>query len=351
MQETSRDTFPYSLRPLGLDGSIDIDFSGRASNDNLALQHTFRRRTDLRVVWGGELRRERVQSPPLYNTDATFVTDFTRLFGSAEWHMAPSLVLNAGAMAEHSSLNGSMLSPRLTLNWQAAEGHTLRAGVSTGGRPPSTFEKYADVRYFWRGQLLRVTTLSDGTTLPERVSSREIGYLVNLPHWGLQADVRAFHEKIDGFIWRIDVAGPPLRYAYVNYENFAIKGLEYQLKWRPWRDAQVTFNQARIDITSANTGLAASAPGLATTLAVHQKLAGGLDLSLSFQNSGLLTLQGYGDKRAIQRTDVRLGAPLRFGRYPAELALVVQNLGQPNPDYRPDFQFQRRAFVTLRMEN
>jgi hypothetical protein len=31
--------------------------------------------------------------------------------------------------------------------------------------------------------------------------------------------------------------------------------------------------------------------------------------------------------------------------------MVVQNLGLPYPDMRPEFQFQRRAFVTLLVEN
>jgi len=30
---------------------------------------------------------------------------------------------------------------------------------------------------------------------------------------------------------------------------------------------------------------------------------------------------------------------------------VVQNLGSPYPDYAPSFAFQRRAFVTLQIEN
>jgi hypothetical protein len=42
---------------------------------------------------------------------------------------------------------------------------------------------------------------------------------------------------------------------------------------------------------------------------------------------------------------------LRWGQHRGDIALVVQNLGSANTDYRPDFLFQRRAFVTLRVEN
>ena len=49
--------------------------------------------------------------------------------------------------------------------------------------------------------------------------------------------------------------------------------------------------------------------------------------------------------------DLRLGAPLRFGRNRGELALVVQNVGLPYQDFDKRFLFQRRAFVTLQLEN
>lgn len=72
--------------------------------------------------WGGEFRREQVSSRPLYNTDAALVTDFTRLFGNAEWRLSQALILNAGAMAEKSSINGDSVAPRLMLNWHVAGG-------------------------------------------------------------------------------------------------------------------------------------------------------------------------------------------------------------------------------------
>jgi iron complex outermembrane receptor protein len=48
---------------------------------------------------------------------------------------------------------------------------------------------------------------------------------------------------------------------------------------------------------------------------------------------------------------VRLGWPLRFGANRGEIALVAQNLGSPYADFAPEFTFQRRAFVTMRIEN
>ncbi|NMM15219.1 MAG: TonB-dependent receptor [Rhodoferax sp.] len=363
-EESYRDTFPYSLIELKkfvptINDSLDIEYSGQSSSDTVSLQHTFRHGSNLRVVWGGELRREQVISKPLYNTDAAFVTEFSRLFANAEWRLARDLVLNAGSMFEHSSVSGDSLAPRLMLNWHVAEGQTLRAGVSQANRPPSTFEKFSNVRYASNGVVLQVATLSRGNVQPESVLTQEIGYLGDFPKLGASLDVRAFHEQISGFVRSQPYALPPgtallskVAADFINTEDLAIHGVEYQLKWRPWRDGQFIFNQAYIDIESLDRDTSWGAPKLASSLTFFQKLPGNLDLSLMHQDNSTASPQGStGDPVAMTRTDLRLGLPLRFGTNRGELALVVQNLGTPYPDFDKSFQFQRRAFVTLRVEN
>ncbi len=354
--ESNQDKFPYSLAPLGINGSIDIDATGRASNDNLSLQQSWRQSPNLRMVWGAELRREQITSRALYNTDDALTTQFTRLFGNAEWRAATDLVLNAGAMLEKSNVNGTSLAPRLMLNWHVADGQTLRVGGSRAYRPPSAFEKSADLRYYWSGQLLQVTALSSGNVKPESVVSTELGYLGLFPSMGLQLDLRVFHERVGDFIRQFRTAGPK---DYANIDNFRIQGLEYEMKWQPWTGAQFRLTQAFIHssigatLTQDESGLALAAPKLASTLAYFQKLPGGLEFSLTHQGNSTMTLQGAGiaDQQAMTRTDLRLAAPLRFDRSRAEVALVVQNLGAPYLDFAPAYAFARRAFLTLQIEN
>lgn len=353
-EESARDNFSYAPIP-----AILIDFGGRASNDTVSVQHTFRHNSALRGVWGGEVRREQVVSKPLYNTDSVFVTEFSRLFANAEWRLGRDLVLNAGSMFEHSSVSGDSLAPRLMLNWHVAEGQTLRAGVSQANRPPSTFEKFGNVRYVLNGVLLQATTVSRGNVQPESVLAREIGYLGDFPKLGASLDVRAFHEQVSGFVRSRQYALPPhtallsdVASDFINSEDLTIHGVEFQLKWRPWRDGQFIFNQAYVDIQSLDPDTSWAAPKLASSLTFFQKLPGNLDLSLMHQDNSTASPQGStGDPVAMTRTDLRLGLPLRFGTNRGELALVVQNLGLPYPDFDKNFQFQRRAFVTLRMEN
>lgn len=144
---------------------------------------------------------------------------------------------------------------------------------------------------------------------------------------------------------------------YVNDEDFAIQGLEYQFKWRPWAGAQFIFNQAYTDINAVfvpggNTTPFA-APKHASTLVYFQKFSNGLDFTLSHQDSSTAALTGAGmdSLQAFTRTDMRLGWPLRWGARTGEVAVTVQNLGSPYQDYYIGHEFKRRAFVTLRLEN
>ena len=358
-EESHRDNFALSLQSFGLNDSVAVDFGGRAVNDSLMVQHTWRASPALRVVWGGELRREEVQSKPLYDTDAPVVTRFTRLFGNAEWQFLNDFVLNTGAMVEQSSQSDTTLAPRVMLNWHVAPGHTLRAGLSKAYRPPSALEKFGNIRYSLKGQTLKVITAARGNIEPESLLTRELGYLARLPRLGMDLDVRVFEERIGGFVRQTTyplTTGsllPSRPIDYVNDEDFTIQGVEYQLNWQPWRDAKLWVGQAFTDVRSRDLGSAKAAPRIATSLMLTQRLPGGMDLSLIHQDSSSVTPQGagIGNARLISRTDLRLGVPLRWGRQTGEVALVVQNLGLPFKDFGEFFRFERRAFITLRLEN
>jgi iron complex outermembrane receptor protein len=358
-EESVQDVFAFSLLPFGVNGSVPIDFGGKGSNDTVSLQHTFRN-GNVRVVWGGELRREQTQSRPLYNIDAPLATDFSRLFGNAEWHMSPAWVLNVGGMLERSSVTGDSFAPRAMLNWHFSEGQTLRAGVSKAYRPPSTYENFSNVRYSYNGTSLQVVTAASGLVQPERVLAREIGYLADFPQAGVNLDVRLFHEQIGGFVRRQRNAAyvlppgtvfPTAPFEYFNDEDFVIQGVEYQLKWRPRMGTQLVLSQAYSENYSKNTGTWLAAPHLSTSIMLMQKLPQGVELSLMHQESGDSTLPSSDERRSVSRTDLRLAKAFRLGANRAELSLTVQNLGSPYADFDPAFRFERRAFVTLRIEN
>ena len=349
--EAIRDRFPYSPAP-----GLTINFGGRASNDNLSLQHTLRLNKALRLVWGGELRRETVVSRPLYDTDSAFVTDFSRVFGNAEWRLHPDLVVNAGALFERSSIAGEHLSPRAMLNWHPAEGHTLRYGVTQAFRPPSTYEKNANVRYYLAGALADSTDVARGAVMSEKVQTREIGYLAELPGRTLSLDLRVYEEQVRGLVKRVQYTLPGSGngdqvFDYVNGEDFNIHGYEYQIKWKPWKDGQLIYGQALVDSTQSVGSGPIRAYG-SQSLMLMQQLPAGYEFSLIYFQADATHFPGEDQSApAFSRTDVRLARAMRLGGRRAELSLVVQNLGASYQDFLPGFRFHQQAYVMLRLEN
>ncbi|MEY4757555.1 MAG: hypothetical protein RJA34_2453 [Pseudomonadota bacterium] len=343
------------LKPL-----FPLSYSGTASDDNLSVQYTQRYGDQVRTVLGAELRHEEIASLPLYYTSATQATDFKRIFANMEWRVRPDTVVNIGGMGETSTLTGASYAPRAMVNWHLAPGHTLRLGGTRAYRPTSMFEKNGNLVFQSDGVPLKVGRVPSADLLPERILSREVGYLLDLPSANLNMDVRIFQENISGFLTKIDAQPPfpqtPLLpstpHKSINGENVQIQGVEYQLKWRPFEDTHLALNQAYIDIDSPETDYKKAAPQLTTSLMWSQRLPANLTLSLMHQDATPMAqprMTGY--PTAVTRTDLRLAKDLRIGKSRAELALVLQNLGGPYVDYQENFMFERRAFVTFRVEN
>ncbi|MFM2035478.1 MAG: hypothetical protein RL459_743, partial [Pseudomonadota bacterium] len=344
------------LKPL-----FPLSYSGTASDNNLSVQYTRRYNDQVRTVLGAELRHEEITSLPLFNTGATQTTDFKRIFANLEWRVWPDTVVNVGGMGENSTLTGTSFSPRAMVNWHLVPGHTIRLGATRALRPASMFEKNGNLVFQSDGAVLQLSTIPASMLAPERILSRELGYLAVLPAINVEADVRLFREDVSGFLTRISdrtypipstvmLRTPPKR--SINGNNVDIHGAEYQLKWRPFEDTQLVLNQAYIDIDSLKAEYEKAAPQVTTSLMWFQRLPANLTMSLMHQDATAMShpkMTGY--PTAMTRTDFRLAKDLRIGKSRAELALVLQNLGKPYVDYQESFKFERRAFVTFRLEN
>lgn len=352
MQEKTDDYFPYLDPAVPIYYGGPIDAGGHGNSQNLTATHTTRWGSDFRLAWGGELRRESLVSRPRFDTDAEFVTDFSRLFLNSEWHLRPELVLNAGGMFEHSSIGGDAFSPRAMLNWHVAPGHTLRYGVSRAHRPPSLFEQYARVVYrdLTTGAPLLTTYLGTQNVQPENILAREVGYLGYWPALKVELDVRIFEESVTDFIKEQQDAGGPKYFA--NREDFTIHGGEFQLKWEPWQDGQLSLAHSLTKSTKSLQDPAWETPVAMTGLLFAQHLPGQVDVSLLYSQIDPIQFP-YAAVRApaTSRTDVRVAKALRLGGKNAELSFVVQNLGPAYQDFAPDFYFRRQAYLMLRLED
>lgn len=353
-ENTHRDRFPYydNNAPANYQG-VPVDFSAFEVNQAMTLQHTARWGPSLRTVWGLELRKEVIDSPSSFDTRGSVASNFQRLFGNAEWRIQPTLLFNSGVMLEQSELGGGSASPRVMLNWHVTPGHTLRAGVSTAFRPPSAYEKYAAVRYYDASHtLLQTTVLSSGNLVPEKIATRELGYNLSVPAYGLAGDLRLFDERISDGIERPAKANDSDPDDYLNIDNYRISGAEHQLQWRPSSSALVFFTQTWTNVEGAERfRVTHSAARYAMSLSGQFTTSGGYVWSAMHAQSEDIALMS--DKKklySVARTDVRVSKAFLLGRRKAEVSLTLQNLDKPYRDGDWKFMFDRRAFVSLQVE-
>lgn len=183
---------------------------------DIELQDTLVLSPELRVVTGFGWRHQGGDSQTYLGGKQTSTVRW--MFGNVEARPWTWLTLNAGGYVERNSLAPSSFSPRLAANWHVAPGHTLRASWSKGTRAPDIQEQLTN----WTIQFRDVdpplggsptarfyqSRIGAGGLSSERIASREIGYLANLPKWGLIVDARVFDDQLTDLISeRTNLAG------------------------------------------------------------------------------------------------------------------------------------------------
>jgi iron complex outermembrane receptor protein len=198
---------------------------------------------------------------------------------------------------------------------------------------------------------------SRGGLVPESIVSREVGYLGSFDSLQLDVDVRVFDETSTNIIREKKEANDYTKY-FVNIPGgnwsdlsapLNTHGAEFQLKWRPWKDGQWSLSHLWID----NGRLYPRMPFTGSSLMVTQRFPMGIHVSLMRSRTDAVPeMPNNGvPGPAVNRTDLRIAKELHWGSRKGEISWVVQNAGATYPDFDPNFQFVRQAYVMLRLEN
>ncbi|MDD3449087.1 MAG: TonB-dependent receptor plug domain-containing protein [Gammaproteobacteria bacterium] len=317
--ETSR----YDLDGLSLPFSLDIS----DERYDFEFQRSQHPRPGLRVAWGAGLRRDRVRSRPYFGTDKWLDSDLQRLFGSAEWSLGRGILLQGGLMVENDDLTGTHLSPRIALNARVAAGHTLRAAVSGAVRTPVLFEEALDYRIHLPPDIELPLGVSSGGLAPERILSREIGYVGELRSLPLTINLKLYRDRLEELVSYTSTL--PLDYR--NQDTATVTGAEAQLAWRPDGDTRVLLSYAYTDLDRSNaSGVPSyyrSAPLHTASLLALRRLTPRLSGSLAwYWHSPVPTDRfdaPYDDARQL---DLRLAYGFGGRRRPGSLSLLARNL-------------------------
>ncbi len=353
------------ISPPTLQYDIDVE----NERYELEAQHTFSPVDKVRVVWGSSLRQDRTRAPFFLGTRRSQNFNLQQLFGHIEWQATHQLVLNAGGMWQHNSFTGTDFSPRISANFKLAPEHTLRLGVSTATRTPTyreeKFQTALTATTSLPGvQLIRPYFANTGGLSPERIVSREIGYLGS--YKAFSVDFRLFHDDIRNtirqFTNRTYVEPPGFTrvsnpFDFENGGDISVRGYEGQLQWRPSSNTRLIANYSNVrlrggDEENLERYLLDSAPREMISALLSHRFNQAWDASVAYFHTGRVTSLGDGSAvDAVRYWNARLARGFNSGAWSGEMALNVHNLlDEPYQEFSYYNTVRRRAFVTLRLD-
>lgn len=319
---------------------------------------------------GGSIRRDRLYSPFWIGSDNTQNFDLRRLFAQAQYDIHPVLTLNGGFMLEDNDFTNTDFSPRASMNIHVAPNQTVRLGYSEAFRTPSYLEEN------FRGAVLISTAFpqkflfqrffNEGNLNPEKIQSREIGYIAK---WNsVSIDARFFHDTISNYITEFDnndfvaPAGTILVGGDVgtfrNMGSVDIRGFETQINLALGENTKLMMNYAHIKNLPNNVksneidDIVDATPRDISSFLLSHHFGANWDASFAgYYNS---PVRAFGDGMVVDanhRFDARVAKRFKLPNCDGEVSLNVQNLTDRHEKEFADYNvLRRRAFVNLRLD-
>lgn len=340
------------------------------TRSNVELQVNDQLSPSLRSVWGGEIRHETVNSPYKYDSGETLDGLLGRVFGNLEWRASEQMLVQGGAMLEHHYFTGTDVSPRVALNYALHPAHTLRFSVSQAYRSPTFYEQDGNVaERDIDGVLVNRTKIPSATPLePERLLSREIGYVGQLKPLALNLNARVFYDTLSDYIGsqRVFTAAcnEPVNKCSerVNASSLDLRGWETELNWRPARGLDVTAHYTRTKISYRDivldqaTGeiidddLPFSAPRSILGLLARYGWGAGWQASVGLYKTDKMMWLSDGDwTERYTRVDARLARRWKWQGHELEAAVAGQNLGDDYQEFRDTNNVSGRVYGSLNL--
>ncbi|MDP2144395.1 MAG: TonB-dependent receptor [Gallionella sp.] len=338
--------------------------SNNTDRDEIEVQHTLQTGEGNRLVYGAGWRRDAISADgyslamtALFALPASYASSFAsdeyRIFAHDEWRISPQLLLNTGAMFEIDRMGHQRLSPRVAMNYHLAPTQTIRMGASVAYRTPAVIEE--NYQTIPQPGLLFVPsqTVTSPGLIPEKVLSREIGYLGEFHDLEATLDVRLFVDEITKGILISPATG-----MFTNSVSSLYRGVETTLKYSLDERKDLIFNfshqSASSDVTPIGT-LSRSIPKNSASLLYSQRLSHNWSFNASYYYQDMVQPYDRGPidfQPSQRRADIRLGRKFALGKgTEGEAALIVQNLfDEQYTEYVANNAFNRRSYLTLTLD-
>lgn len=243
--------------------------NGRLSRrTDIELFQTHEHGRDLRLVYGGSLRKDRLKSLYLFNDTVFHDVDTKRLYAAIEWRPDQNWLLDFGTAVEKSTLTDLEYSPRFSILRKLGQAHTVRFVASEASRNPVLYEHSGST-------IFNVTIPSIPVTLdaeywrgnpdiePESIISFEVGLRSQLINNQLSSDLKLFSYKVTGMVDPVTIAtnalGDNIK-TMINEDDARVNGLELALNFTSIHGLDVKAGFSYLEPEADKRDLKASFP-------------------------------------------------------------------------------------------
>ena len=357
---------------------IPTDRNTDTSRHSLEMQYSGTFSPTLGFLVGAGVIHDSVKSRRYFDTGEHIHGDYWHTFGSLTWQATERLAVNMGGTFEHHDYSGEMFSPRLALNYALTPQSALRLSAGKSYRAPSLMESHAKETIRHDGRVVRLLYNALQKVDPEEVKHVELGYVAQLPQYGVAIDARIFEDRYDNYlddeVCRYDISsssycgllgfptpadfGPdPLsssNYYFLNLGRTTVRGGEFTIDWKRSGWGRVILSQAFTDVRTSQQleeeDIHASAPYASTSLLLIKDLPRRWRASLGYYHQHTvhwLNDGGAMDKR--DRFDFKLARSFGAPGSDNEFSITFQSLGGRYPDFHArKFRHEPRVFAGVR---
>ena len=242
--------------------------------------------------------------------------------------------------------------------------HTARIAASRATRMPTLVDEKADANYSYQGVVIDRDIQSTGGLTAEKMTSYELGYLMESAQRDVSLDLRLFRDRLRNLITHLKLPAADFDGSVEDQRNegsIDFTGAEVQLDWRPAPSTRFVLSYASMHADAS--GLSpdsnhdeveheSSVPAFTWSVLAMHRFGRGWEGSLSYHRLAKIDWLGHGDELpSYGRLDVRLARAFRLDGCQGEIALVVQNVGNDFVYFDAENVFDRRSFISISLRH
>ena len=364
---------------LGFLGNVvtHIDYTNYYDRYDVEFEHQLQPNEQLRISWGVGIRNDRIYLPYQLASKQKFDNSIQRIFSNFEWRPSEQLIINVGALWEHSQLSGDDLSPRVAMNYLFTPTQSIRLSASRAIRTPVIAENNFNTDISLEsldtpGLVLTQAFLRSESGLdPETVNSFELGYHGLFFHNALTLDLKLFRNEYDKLIdttdqdadaditlfgvfqSSIDIGGEVKNFSNLHHAN--VNGYEVEINYRP--DAKnllhigYAYNHTNVGRVSNNDikNVLISIPKDIFNVLASHTFDNEVWVSTAFYYTGNMEYLDSGNPQGpMRRLDLNIGKTFNVAAQQSiDINLTLQLALDKNKDFLNEFNLDNRAFIEL----